>query len=135
MIGACRRLIIRLDGWSKKSLSASFLGISACFYHPVSHAVRHVILQLDQVQHPHTGEILSEALYKCLLEWQIPAHKVILIISDSGSNMIRAVKLLPEKHIKLTENVSGDEGTFGKNSNIQSSDGSPSSHDVMCMRK
>lgn len=34
LLASSRRVTICLDGWTKKGLSASFLGISACFFNP-----------------------------------------------------------------------------------------------------
>jgi len=76
-----RRVPVCLDGWSKTNLSASFLGISVCFYDPVSAKVRHVVLQLAQIEHPHTAAILAEHLEKCFQEWKISSTKVLMIVS------------------------------------------------------
>jgi len=61
-----RRVVIGMDCWSKKSLTASFLAISASFYHPSHHIHIHVLLNLHQIEHPHTGEMLADKLVETL---------------------------------------------------------------------
>jgi hypothetical protein len=89
-----RRVTICLDGWSKKGLTSSFLGISACFFDPNANISRHTMLSLVQLHHPHTGEALADALEKCLMHWDIPAGKVLLVICDNGANIVKAVRLM-----------------------------------------
>jgi len=54
------------------------------------------LFNLDLIKHPHTGEMLSMSLEKCLSHWEIPKEKVLQIISDNGANMVKAVNLLRE---------------------------------------
>ena len=96
-LATSRRVTICLDGWTKKGLSSSFLGISACWFDTVSDKPQHALLDLNMIQHPHTGVMLCECLAKCLEKWEIPKEKVMLIISDNGSNMVKAIRLLREK--------------------------------------
>jgi hypothetical protein len=53
-------------------------------------------LNLYTICHPHTGVIISQKFDECLAEWNIEPRKVILIITDNGSNMIRTVNVLNE---------------------------------------
>lgn len=98
ILSSCRRVTLCLDGWSKKGLSSSFLGISANFYDVHSHKPQHALLALDKLQHPHTGEMLANSLDKCLTDWGIPEQKIMLIVSDNGANMVKAIRLLRERN-------------------------------------
>lgn len=98
IIGECRRVTICLDGWSKKGLTSAFLGISACFYDLSANTVRHVTLDLMQISHPHTGEQLAEALNTCLSNWSISADKILLVVTDNGANIVKAIRLLRDAH-------------------------------------
>ncbi|XP_065673895.1 uncharacterized protein LOC136090846 [Hydra vulgaris] len=71
LINHTRKVTICLDGWTKKGLTASFLGVSACFYDTTIDKIRHAFLNLMELQHPHT---------------------------DNGSNMVKAIRLLQEVH-------------------------------------
>lgn len=106
-LASCRRVTVCLDGWSKKGLTASFLGISACFFDPTSNKSQHAFLGLERLQHPHTGEMLSTCLERSLTNWGIPQDKVMLIVSDNGANMVKAVRLLQER-VQLEQEQSGD---------------------------
>ena len=98
MINHTRKVTICLDGWTKKGLTASFLGVSGCFYDTTIDKTRHAFLNLIELQHPHTGEMLAECLKKCLDQWGIRENQVMLIVSDNGSNMVKAIRLLQEVH-------------------------------------
>ena len=95
-----RKVTVCLDGWSKTNLSASFLGISVCFYDPANAKVRHVVLQLSQLEHPHTAVILAEHLEKCMQEWGINSTNILMVVSDNGSNMVKAVQLLNDRYFQ-----------------------------------
>jgi len=86
-----------LDEWTKKSLTASFLGISCCFYDPVDSITRHIVLSIQQIQHPHTGEMLKDAVTETLSEWNIDSTKVLMLVTDNGANVVKAMRLLSEE--------------------------------------
>ncbi|XP_065681394.1 zinc finger BED domain-containing protein 4-like [Hydra vulgaris] len=88
-----RRFTICLDGWTKKGLTASFLGISVCFFHFKSEKPIHALLNLYLVKHPHTGEQIANCFEKCLKYWIISREKILLVISDNGANMVKGIKL------------------------------------------
>jgi hypothetical protein len=92
-----RKITICLDGWSKKSLSSSYLGISACYYDVTANEPKHSFLNLSSIQHPHTGDMLSECLSHCLQQWGITEKQVVMIITDNGANMVEAIRLIQEK--------------------------------------
>lgn len=94
MLHRARRVTICLDGWTKRGLSASYLAISACFFDPSTHRPIHATLNVYEMQHPHTGQVIADCLERCMQQWGIGHEKVLLIVSDSGSNMIKAIKLL-----------------------------------------
>ena len=105
-------ITICLDGWSKKGLTASYLGISACFYDRKRNKPLHIMLSLDQLQHPYTGENLRTCLHACLEKWALPAEKILLIVSDSGANIVKAIRLLQEEEQekrRVSEDAESDE--------------------------
>jgi len=94
MLSRARKVTICLDGWTKKGLSSSFLGVSACFFNPLDSTPRHVFLNIHELSHPHTGDAIAAWLKKTLDRWTISQNKVQLIVTDSGSNMLKAIKVL-----------------------------------------
>lgn len=102
LLAGARRVTICVDGWSKKSLSSSYVGISACFFDTSTNRPVHAFLNLTEVPHPHTGERLAASLDGCLTRWQISGNKVLLVVTDNGANIVKAVGLLRDKHDQLT---------------------------------
>ena len=125
VLASCRRVTICLDGWSKKGLSSSFLGISANFYDVHSHKPQHALLALDKLQHPHTGEMLANSLDKCLTDWGIPEQKIMLIVSDNGANMVKAIRLLRERNQGELEGEVVEEEDEDDDQGIVDDDGEP----------
>ena len=113
---------VTLDGWTKRGLSSSYLGISACFFNPASHRPCHAILNLFEVQLPHTGEMIAECLERCMQQWGLTQVKVQLIISNNGSNMVKAVRVLREKYQSSHEarNIVEDAGDEMEKSEAES---------------
>ena len=85
-----------LDEWTKKGLSMSFLGVSACFYNPVDSVPRHIVMRVKQIQHPHTGEMLKEAIVETLTEWNTDHNKVVMLVTDNVANVVKAMRLRRE---------------------------------------
>jgi len=103
---SARLVTIGMDIWTKKSYRSSYLGITACFFNSVSHKPVHALLNLYTIEHPHTGDMISKKFAACLNEWNIEPKRVFLIITDNGSNMTKAVKVLNGQLIaELEENV------------------------------
>lgn len=57
----------------------------------------HIVLNLVEVPHPHTGENLADCLLACMRDWKIPSKKVLLIITDNGANIVKAVRIMNDK--------------------------------------
>jgi len=88
---------ICLDGWTAKSLASTYVGISACFFDQASYKPIHATLNLCRLPHTHAAIAISDALEKCLQELKISPNIVMLIISDNGANVIKAIKLMQER--------------------------------------
>jgi hypothetical protein len=97
LLTSARKVTICLDGWTKKGLSASYLGISGCFFDPLRRQAKHALLSLVTLQHPHTGEKLATCLEECMEKWGIASDKVLLVVSDNGANMVKAIRLVGER--------------------------------------
>jgi len=90
-LAGARRISIGMDVWSKKGLTASFLGVSCAFYSPLQRKPLHVLLNLHTIAHPHTGDMLAEKLASSLKQWKVDGSKVMMVVTDNGSNMVKAV--------------------------------------------
>jgi len=133
LITGARKVTIGLDRWSKKNLSNSFLGISACFFIPakddVGAKVAHVVLNVTELPHPHTGEHLADSLESCFSEWGITKDKILFLVTDNGANVVKAVRILSER-AKLAEDelqlhaaqAAADADTIGEVLNDENND-------------
>jgi hypothetical protein len=82
-----------LDG---ASLTSSFLAKSATFLHTSTYRPTHVLLNLHEIAHPHTGNMLAEKLNETPDQWSISIFKVLMVVTDNGSNMTKAVPVVRE---------------------------------------
>ncbi|KAK0152186.1 Zinc finger BED domain-containing protein 1 [Merluccius polli] len=89
-LATARRITTGLDIWTKKGLTASFLGVSACYFNPVDNKAEHKLLNLKEIVHPHTAQSISTLLEESMEEWGISREKVLTTITDNGSNMVAA---------------------------------------------
>ena len=79
------------DIWTKKGMTESFLGIVAHFFakdrkHTATLAVRNVI-------GPHTGCNIISIFKSVLEEWKIDKECVGKVLTDNGSNMLKAFRI------------------------------------------
>lgn len=86
------KITVCSDIWSRPGLTESFLGISAHFYARSTHKRFGVLLGLPIFPSPHTGDRIKSLIDDCLKEWDISENKVIRYVTDSGSNMVKAMR-------------------------------------------
>ena len=100
MLAGSRKVTVCLDEWTTKGYSCSYLGLSACFFDTLSSSVKHAILSLSILPHPHTGEVLAKEIAACFDEWGIDSNKVLLIVTDNASNVVKGMKILQTKQVE-----------------------------------
>jgi hypothetical protein len=125
-LSACRRIVVTTDCWSKKGLTGSYLAISASFFNPSSHQPVHVLLNLHTIEHPHTGIMLADKLKQSFKQCQIPLSKILAIVTDNGSNMVKAVRCI---HQSGSESETDIQISGAENEEIKPIDSSQSSDD------
>ena len=67
----------------------------------------HAFLNLHKVDHPHTGEVIANILMRTIEKWSITNEKVLLVITDNGSNVVKVTKLV---NILPSDGPDGDLG-------------------------
>ena len=87
-----RKISMCADIWSKKGMTTSYLGLSAHFFTQSDHRRHTVTLVVRQLPSPHTAERIEELVCEIIKEWEIPENKISAIITDNGSNMIKAFR-------------------------------------------
>lgn len=70
-----RKVTIGIDIWTKKGLTASFLSVSACYFNVQDSKAEHILLNLNQMVHPHTVNYIVTLVEECTEEWGIPKGK------------------------------------------------------------
>ncbi|KAK6471947.1 zinc finger BED domain-containing protein 1-like [Huso huso] len=107
------------------------MGISACFYNPPAKEAQHVFINLHRISHPHTGEVIAKCIEHTLTTWDITEEKVLLIITDNGANIVKAIKILAqsgkvceatEKAVEYAENSEDEPDDSDASSADQGSD-------------
>lgn len=78
------------DIWTKKGMSSSYLGVTAHFFSQRDHRRHRVTLAVKRMSHPHNAESIRELIDEVLKEWSIPLSQVGAVITDNGSNMVKA---------------------------------------------
>ncbi|KAL3972490.1 A-kinase anchor protein 18 [Sarotherodon galilaeus] len=97
LIKEARKLTLCVDGWSKRGLRASFMG------------VHHALLNLHRLEHLHTGEAIARCIDQTLEKWAVGKEKVLLVVTDNGANIVKAVQLLQNRRRTDDTNSSQDE--------------------------
>jgi hypothetical protein len=69
------------------------------------------MLNLFTIDHPHTGQMISQKVTECLKNWGIEHKKILIIITDNGSNMRRAVDILNDELVENAEHAEESDGT------------------------
>ena len=73
-------------GW-KKGCPLLILKSPHIFFSRQDHRCHKVILAVKRMPHPHNAENIREILNEVLQEWRIPSTKVVVVITDTGSNL------------------------------------------------
>ncbi|CAD6216497.1 GSCOCG00011341001-RA-CDS [Cotesia congregata] len=77
------------DVWTDTHNSRSFLGCTA-HYH-FEGKLSEAVLGVKELQERHTAENIAKALKSMLEAWKIDIKKVVAVVTDNGSNMVKAV--------------------------------------------
>ena len=67
-----RKVALCVDIWSRKGLTASYLGITAHFFTRSDHKRHTATIAVRRLPSPHTAERVEEIVDNVLTEWQIP---------------------------------------------------------------
>ena len=104
-----RKVAICVDIWSKKGLTASFLGVTAHFFTPHDHKRNRVTLAVRRLASPHTADHVEATVEDILAEWEVPKEKISAILTDNGSNMIKAFREWLDELQETNEDPGEDE--------------------------
>ena len=110
-LSKARRINLCTDIWTKRGMSASFLGVTAHFFSTKDHKRHNTTLAARQFPSPHTASCIADLVHTILSEWNIPTYKIHRILTDNGSNMVAAIKaqLVAEEREDETDNTDLDD--------------------------
>ena len=92
VLQSASRINLCADIWTKKGMTASFLGITAHCFSQADHKRHSVTLAVEPFPSPHTAIRIAQTFNNVLHQWNIPKTKVFRILTDNGSNMVAFVK-------------------------------------------
>lgn len=92
MLTQFKKISFTTDIWTEPSSNVSLLSLTA---HGINRDFKRlkVILKCHTFDGRHTGDLVLEKIKSMLMEWGIIKEKIHCFVRDSGSNMIRAMKL------------------------------------------
>ncbi|CAB4423997.1 unnamed protein product [Rhizophagus irregularis] len=88
------------DLWTAKS-HHSYLGVTATWL-TSDFEFREALLSCDHLLYPHTGEVISEELFRIIGVWRLETM-IFTIATDNGANMVKGIRLLNTNHISSVE--------------------------------
>lgn len=85
------------DCWTSSS-NQPFIGLT-CHFINAKFKLGSACLGCIELSEDHTGENIADVVQMLILDYEIPAWKICTIITDYGSNMLRAVQNLNIPHV------------------------------------
>ena len=96
-----QKMSFTTDIWSEPSSNVSLLSLTA---HGINENFKRIkiILKCHTFNERHTGDQIQEKINEMLMEWGITNDQIHCFVRDSGSNMIRAMRLADIPDINCT---------------------------------
>ena len=95
-VSRARRVAITGDLWTSKGLRHSFLGVTAHFVDPETKKRERYRIACHLFEGAHTGINIAQMLKTVMQEYGFET-KVSSIVSDNGSNFLKAIRVLNEE--------------------------------------
>jgi hypothetical protein len=84
------------DLWTAKS-QHGYLGVTATWLSS-DFKFREALLSCEHLEYPHTGEVISDELFRIISEWHLETT-VFTVATDNGSNMVKGIRLLNQNYV------------------------------------
>lgn len=105
---------ICIDLWSRKNLTASYVGVTGHFFDSKKGICR-VLLGLERLDYPHTAERIVDATNGVLSKWNLDlsSDKIFRILTDNGTNVVKAFReFVQEICFTVTINAEAEDGDY-----------------------
>lgn len=89
-LSTTENLSLTTDVWTDALNAKSFLGVTAHFIFNGQH--KSVTIGVTELDDRHTAEYLKEWLLKILHDWKINIDSILVVVSDSGANIKKAIR-------------------------------------------
>lgn len=98
-IEKANELCVTTDVWTETMAEKSYLGVTVHFFEGIQ--LVNCNIATRELSHNHTAHYLANILTSILDEWNILISKIRCIITDNGSNMVAAIKVIvsEKKHL------------------------------------
>lgn len=84
-----KALTITTDIWTETMNTNSFLGLTCHYIRDCK--LKSITVGVTELTEPHKAEYLGTTLKNICDVWNISLHKVIAVVTDNGSNIVKAV--------------------------------------------
>lgn len=98
IINSCEFISLTTDLWTARSRTG-YIGVTGHWLNEKFEPYN-MLVSIENILYPHTAEAISNYLEKYIEEYRLES-KLFCIITDNGSNMKAAVKLLNNKNDKI----------------------------------
>lgn len=78
------------DIWTETMTNTGYLGLTVHFLH--LNELQSMTIGVFELEESHTGDYIGQQLIGILRGWNIDTEKVMAIVTDSGANMIKAIR-------------------------------------------
>ncbi|XP_018578649.1 zinc finger BED domain-containing protein 1-like, partial [Anoplophora glabripennis] len=82
-------ITLTTDVWTEILNTVGFLGVTAHFY--FDNKLNSIAIGVYELSENHTGDYLGNCLRTVCEEWNIPLEKITAVVTDNGSNIVKAV--------------------------------------------
>lgn len=84
------KVAITADIWTKRGGTESFFGVTAHWYDEINQRLMSATLAIQNIRGKHDAKAIYDQTCKVLSEWSIPICKISKVVTDNGSNMVKA---------------------------------------------
>ena len=93
LLRSARKISITMDIWTKKGYMRRSWCIG-CVLIPCSTTTSPCASQSASHSHPNNEDAIVDFLQRSLTQWQIDPQKILFVVTDNESNMVKAVRIL-----------------------------------------
>lgn len=66
----------------------------------------HLVLNVKSLSQSHTGQYIGETFLSMLEEWEIDEERVMIVLRDSGANIVKGMRLVHILHLVINDGLS-----------------------------